>query len=258
MIFGKIDNVDIVAEIKTDHSAITLHVNEIDETANGPSYWKFNASLLEDERYVTLINEKYDQWREEGVEIQVPRVLWDFIKYKIRIETITYSKQVAKERSEKLPTLERNIQEYAMKCGKDRTSENLNNLEVLQTEYDRQFDYIARGAMMRSRANWYEQGGKSNKYFLNLESSRKEKSCIRKVCKANEEHTTDPREIMGEIHTFYSTLYDKPLSEEDSSSLNSFLVEINTKTLTEGQRDALEEKITVKKYYESIEIIPEK
>ena len=108
---------------------------------------------------------------------------------------------------------------------------------------------------MRSRANWYQRE-KSNKYFLNLESSRKKKSRIRKLCKPNEEHTTDPREIMGEIHTFYSTPYDKPLSEEDSSSLNSFLVGINTKTLTEGQRDALEEKITMKGHYESIEIIP--
>ena len=85
--------------------------------------------------------------------------------------------------------------------------------------------------------------------FLNLESSRKKESCIRKLCKANEEHITDPREI---IHTFHSTLYDKSLSEEDSSSLNSFLAGINTKTLTEEQRDALNEKITVKEYYEAL------
>ena len=159
---------------------------------------------------------------EEGVEIQDPRVLWDFIKYKIRNETITYSKRVAKERREKLSTLERNIQEYAVKCDNDPTAENLSNPEILQTEYDRQYDYIAREAMIRSRANWHEQGEKSDKYFLNLESPRKKKICIRKLCKANEEHITDPREIMGEIHTFYSTLYDKRLSEEDSSSLNSF------------------------------------
>ena len=93
-----------------------------------------------------------------------------------------------------------------MKCDNDPTAENLDNPEILQTEYDRQYDYIARGAMVRSRADWYEQGEKSNKYFLNLKSSRKKKSCIRKLCKANEEHITDPREIMGEIHTFYSTL----------------------------------------------------
>ena len=104
---------------------------------------------------------------EEGVEIQDPWVLWDFIKYKILNETITYSKQVAKERRKKLSTLERNIQEYAMKCDNDATAENLNNPEILQTEYDRQYDYIAREAMIRSRANWYEQGEKSNKYCLN-------------------------------------------------------------------------------------------
>ena len=90
---------------------------------------------------------------EEGAETQDPRVLWDFIKYKTRNETITYSKQVAKERREKLSTLERNTQEYAMKCGNDPTAENLNNPEILQTGYDRQYDYIAWGAMIRSRAN---------------------------------------------------------------------------------------------------------
>ena len=51
---------------------------------------------------------------------------------------------------------------------------------------------------------------------------------------------------MGEIHTFYSALYDKPLSEQDHSPLNSFLAGINTKTLTEEQRDTLDENITVK------------
>ena len=39
---------------------------------------------------------------------------------------------------------------------------------------------------------------------------------------------------MGEIHTFYSMLYDKPLSEEDRSSLNSFLAGFNTKRRTTG------------------------
>ena len=70
------------------------------------------------------------------------------------------------------------LEMHAMKCDNDPTAENLNNPEILQTEYDCQYDYIARGAMIRSRANWYEQEEKSNKYFLNLESSRKKKSCI--------------------------------------------------------------------------------
>lgn len=112
---------------------------------------------------------------EEGVEIQDPRVLWDFIKHKIPNETITYSKQVAKERREKLSTRERNIQEYAMKCDNDPIAENLNNPEILQTKYDRQYDYIARGGMIRSRANWYEQGEKSDKYFFEFRIFKEER-----------------------------------------------------------------------------------
>lgn len=56
--------------------------------AYGCSFWKFNASLLEDEKYVNKINEKSREWIEENREIQDPRVLWDFLKYKIRYETI--------------------------------------------------------------------------------------------------------------------------------------------------------------------------
>ena len=55
-------------------------------------------SLLDDEYYVTKIKQRYNEWIEEGKEIQDPRVLWDFVKYKVRYETIDYSKKKAKER----------------------------------------------------------------------------------------------------------------------------------------------------------------
>ena len=110
---------------------------------------------------------------EDGKEIQDPRVLWGFIKFKIRYETITYSKQKARIRRETLSDLELKIKECTAKCDEQPNQENLNDLEILQTEYDSQYDYIARRAIIRSRVNWYEYGEKSNKYFLNLENSKK-------------------------------------------------------------------------------------
>ena len=62
-------------------------------------------------------------------------------------------------------------------------TENINKLEILKTEFDLKYEYIAQGAIVRSRARWYELGEKSNKYFLNLESSRGKKSVIRKIGK---------------------------------------------------------------------------
>ena len=64
---------DIIPAIRTDHSAITIHINGIEETIRGPSFWKFNCSLLEDEEYVKLITDKYSHWLEEGKIFKDPR-----------------------------------------------------------------------------------------------------------------------------------------------------------------------------------------
>ena len=47
-------------------------------------------------------------------------------------------------------------------------------LEMISSEYNSLYDYITEGNIIRSKANWYEQGEKNNKYFLNLECSRKD------------------------------------------------------------------------------------
>jgi len=92
-----------------------------------------------------------------------------------------------------------------MACDKDPSSKNLNDLEILQTDYDRMYEFIAQGVIVRSRAIWYEYGEKSNKYFLNLENSRKKKSCIRKLNTGNDKSTTNPKEILNEIQFFMET-----------------------------------------------------
>ena len=62
--------------------------------------------------------------------------------------------------------------------------------------------HIARGAIIRSRATWYEKGEKSNKYFLGLESHRGKKSCVRKMFASDGTITINPKKIMKEIEKF--------------------------------------------------------
>ena len=70
-------------------------------------------------------------------------------------------------------------------------------------EYELFYEHLSRGAIIHSRATWFEQGEKSDKYFLNLETYIKSKSCIRKV------FTKDGFLIMKEVEVFYSSLYKK-------------------------------------------------
>jgi len=52
-----IERTDIISSINSDHSAIVLHFNNTGKQKHGPSFWKFNASLAEDDNFITLINE---------------------------------------------------------------------------------------------------------------------------------------------------------------------------------------------------------
>ena len=106
----EVEKVDIIPAIGSDHSAITPHINGIENTTYGPLFWKFNASLLGDEAYVNKIYKKSLEWIEENREIQDPRVLWDFFKVlKKCYETIVYSKKKAKERRSVLVSLEERL-----------------------------------------------------------------------------------------------------------------------------------------------------
>ena len=151
----------LVRAIKSDHSAITLLINGMDDSEHGPSFWKFNSSLVNDSDYRFLLDENIKNWLEEFKEIVYRRVLWDLLKYKIRQLTIKYSKEKPHSRKAKVKDLEEKLQNCTKNCESDPSKENLEELECLQAEYDDLYDYITQGAIIRSRANWYEKGEKN-------------------------------------------------------------------------------------------------
>ena len=63
----EIEQVSIIPSIKSDHSAILLSRNGIEEKSHGASFWKFNASLLDDNDYEALINDNYQVWKNLGI-----------------------------------------------------------------------------------------------------------------------------------------------------------------------------------------------
>ena len=49
----------IVTAIKTDHYAITLEIDSADDQQRGPSFWKFNNSLLDDILFVEHLRKNF-------------------------------------------------------------------------------------------------------------------------------------------------------------------------------------------------------
>ena len=106
-----VDNTDIISAIKTDHAAIFLQIDSIEKQPTGPSYWKLNSSLLDDQKYIELIKDNIPLWLIEFKDVSDKRVLWDLIKYKIRQVSMKYSKTKAKERRNHLSEIEKKLKE---------------------------------------------------------------------------------------------------------------------------------------------------
>ena len=64
-----VESVEIMTAIKSDHSAIALSINGLDENERGPSFWKFNSTLINDQEYCNLPRSEYKNWLEEFKEV---------------------------------------------------------------------------------------------------------------------------------------------------------------------------------------------
>ena len=73
----------------------------------GPGYWKFNNSLTEDATYVSRMKDLIRDIVSSFSENDDPNINWEFLKYKIRQFTQTYSKEKARERRAKQNQLEK-------------------------------------------------------------------------------------------------------------------------------------------------------
>ena len=191
-------------------------------------------------------------WLVEYKDITSKRFLWDIIKYRIRKETISFSKRKVKERRDELSALEREVKRWQELCDESPTPENLTGLEETRIRCECAYDYVTQGAIIRSRARWFEKGEKSNSYFLRLENQNNSSSCIRKLKLDDEKVTADPVEILGEIKSFYSNLYQSHGSNHESDISARFLENPSLPKLDEDKKELCEGRLTYNECYRSL------
>ena len=114
--------------ISTDHSAIILSICIIPDDVKGPSHWRFNTALLEDEDYVNNIKTNLIQWKAE-YEGDNAKSRWEYMKYKIRQYSIQYSKKKAKLFKKELKELEQWVTVY------ENDLESRNNNKEMEKKY---------------------------------------------------------------------------------------------------------------------------
>ena len=173
----------------------------------------------------------------------------------IRQVTMKYSKEKARQRRKNISDIEASLRTCEERCNESPSAENQEQLERLQMEYDSIYEEIAKDAIIRSKATWYEKGEKSNKYFLNLETHKKvSKSSVRKVFNREGVLITDLKKTLQEAHKFYSNLCKQDPLNPSEDILNSFLNNPKIPKLSDNDIRTCDEKLTADECYKSLQL----
>ena len=99
------------------------------------------------------------------------------------------------------------------------------------------------GLLLRSRANWHENGEKCTEYFCKLEKKAFVYKTISELVDKNGHHISNQFEILSEQENFYKNLYSSRLRENKGNS--EIFFQHNVK-LTEEQKNLCEGNLSFK------------
>ena len=155
---------------------------------------------------------------------------WEFLNYEIWKFTKNISKNLVRKENKDRNFLEKEL---------NRLEKNLTNFQTnqyyveckqkLQNVYTKK----ANGIRIRSKCNWYENGEKSAKFFLNLEKYRATQGCLCTII-SNKKELNNSQQINDVLYNFYQILFKEKLSLLEEC-IQSFLDKVSLSKLTEKQ-----------------------
>ena len=178
------------------------------------------------------MNSKTEDYFHETMEISNTVIRWDFLKFKMRQVCMSYSEQKIRERKQKGMSLESKLKKLENNLTVMSTDLELKEYNSVKQKLEQIYNYITEGTILRTQTDWYEEGEKSTKYFLNLEKRSKSKTHIRKLTDSSGAEVTEPNFVLKHIKEFYSDLYRRRAFKTEEDCFK-YLESINMPQLNE-------------------------
>ena len=169
--------VDIGVKFLSDHAPIYLDLF-VPKTNRGKGYFKLNTSHLKNPDYVTLINLTIDKTIREHENVLDPQQLWEYVKFKIRQESINFGARQKKNNIDEINFLENEMHNLQNDTSLSQTELDA-RIEVLKTRLDNLLLYKIKGIQVRARANQIELDEKSTKFFYKQENINNNKKKLK-------------------------------------------------------------------------------
>ena len=136
--------------------------------------------MLTDKVYIDLIKSTIADIN-QNTKMADKNQLWEFTKCQIRTYTIDHSIQRSKKLKEQEIQLQEELKRIEKSIDSDTKSDSPEYYDYLKTkgEWEKIVKRITNGIILRSKAQWVEEGEKITKYFINLEKRNFDRKYIK-------------------------------------------------------------------------------
>ena len=224
----------------SDHCAVVLSVSVPSVVPPGPGLWKLNVAVLEEEEYFQLIRDFWSTWRRRKHLFPSLAKWWEVGKSRVKGLTISYCSQRSRSASQ-----ERDLLVRLAKHLKSRLDSGLVScMGAYRSVLDRLSSLdstAAKGAQVRSRVKWVEEGEVSSAFFFRLEKKRSADRWISALRNPNGSIVSSPSDLCASLSGFYSSLFSA--SSTDDTARDSLLDNISA-SLSPSEADCCEGLLT--------------
>ena len=158
----------------------------------------------------------------------------------LRSITISYTKHKGKQCRNRVTELQNRLEALETMINNSNNEEQISaeitEYDNLKTELQRIYEAKGKGAILRSKVRWVEQGEKPTKYFFNLEKRNFNRKVITEMKQEDGKKVVEEHEILKEIESFYSKLYASQVMD-NKEAFSDFTCDLQTAKLTDEERE---------------------
>ena len=163
------------------------------------------------------------------------------MKMQIRSSSLKYAREKKAKIKSKENTLESDISSLRKKLEEENPSDAVKSKiykepEITTLHLEKIAKYQTRGAILRSKARWYNEGEKNTKYFLNMEKRHFNKKTIKQLQSDKKGVINTDDQILQEAKSFYQNLYSSLTDQANPSNEDIFSPKISQKDLINSRK----------------------
>ena len=192
----------------SDHDFVDLFIAPDNISSHGSGVWKFNCNLLSNDLFLRTMSLLLTSEIDKIQSFSSLGDWWDNLKLQIRRTCIDYSSQKRKQLIFERNSLTKRLL-WAKSAVFAGNRDQLSTVNKLDSALEAVINRECKGAKIRSRARWIEEGEKPTRFFFRLERKRAEKNVFESLFNESGEEKFPHADIELVLIDFYKALFSK-------------------------------------------------